>query len=102
MGVLQQIVEENKGHFVRNASKFSSFSTLFQAQAGGFVSPRGNSFIGNSAKVLGLGDEGTVIAIKRIWMDEKIAAAAKQAGAHLIEDTTVEVSIPSFEMGPLF
>jgi len=75
MGVLQEIEKENKG---------------FYAQSGGFVSPCGNSFIGNSATELGLGTGGTVIAIKRIVMDEKIAKAAKNAGAKLTENTTVE------------
>jgi len=75
MGVLQEIVAEKKGHF---------------SQAGGFVSPNGNSFIGNSATELKLGDEGPVIAIKRIWMDEKMARAAQKSGAELMEETAVE------------
>jgi len=75
MGVLQEIEREQKG---------------FYAQSGGFVSPVGNSFIGNSAKELGLGTGGTVIAIKRIVMDDKIARAAKNIGAKLTENTTVE------------
>eukprot|EP01119_Soliformovum_irregulare_P005432 TRINITY_DN17195_c0_g1_i1.p1 TRINITY_DN17195_c0_g1~~TRINITY_DN17195_c0_g1_i1.p1 ORF type:complete len:494 (-),score=163.99 TRINITY_DN17195_c0_g1_i1:103-1584(-) len=75
MGVLQEIVAEKKGCF---------------SHSGGFVSPKGNSFIGNSAKELDLGDEGLMIAIKRIVMDEKIAKAAKAAGALLTENTTVE------------
>jgi geranylgeranyl reductase family protein len=74
MGVLQEIENENKG---------------FYAQSGGFVSPCGNSFIGNSAVELKLGNGGAVIAIKRIVMDEKIANAAKRAGAKLTENTTV-------------
>jgi len=74
MGVLQEIEAESKG---------------FYAQSGGFVSPVGNSFIGNSAKELNLGTGGTVIAIKRVVMDEKIAMAAKKAGAKLTENTTV-------------
>jgi len=74
MGVLQEIEAEKKG---------------FYAQSGGFVSPCGNSFIGNSAKELNLGTGGTVIAIKRMVMDNKIAMAAKKAGAKLTENTTV-------------
>jgi len=78
MGVLQEIVAENSGHF---------------AKSGGFVSPKGNSFIGDSAKELGLGSgeiQATVIAIKRIVMDHKIAKAALKAGALLTESTTVK------------
>eukprot|EP01115_Flamella_aegyptia_P000251 TRINITY_DN10374_c0_g1_i2.p1 TRINITY_DN10374_c0_g1~~TRINITY_DN10374_c0_g1_i2.p1 ORF type:complete len:505 (-),score=274.54 TRINITY_DN10374_c0_g1_i2:32-1546(-) len=81
MGVLQEIERENKG---------------FYAQSGGFVSPAGNSFIGNSAKELGIqkgsdpnNQGGVVIAIKRIVLDEKVAKAAKNAGAKLTENTTV-------------
>lgn len=74
MGVLQEIEQEKKG---------------FYAQAGGFVSPSGNSFIGDSAKELKLGNGGAMISIKRIVMDEKMANAAKKAGANLIENTTV-------------
>jgi len=84
MGVLQEIVKEKKGHF---------------AQSGGFVSPKGNSFIGNSAKELGLGEEGPVIAIKRIVMDEKIAMAAKKSGALLTEETTVDKTTYDKETG---
>jgi len=75
MGVLQEIEDQKKGHY---------------SQSGGFVSPSGNSFIGNSAKELNLGNSGVVIAIKRIVMDEKIAKAAKNAGALLTENTTVD------------
>jgi len=75
MGVLQEIVAEKKGIF---------------AQTGGFVSPCGNSFIGNSAHELDLGTGGAAISIKRIVMDEKIAKAAKREGALLTENTSVE------------
>jgi geranylgeranyl reductase family protein len=74
MGVLQEIEEQKLGHY---------------SKSGGFVSPCGNSFIGDSAKQLGLSG-GPVIAIKRIVMDEKMAMAAKNAGALLTEQTTVE------------
>jgi len=74
MGVIQELVAENKGHYAQN---------------GGFVSPRGNSFIGNSAERLGLGNGATIIAVKRIVLDEKIARAAQRAGANLTELTTV-------------
>jgi len=75
MGVLQEIMAEKKGHY---------------AQAGGFVSPGGYSYIGNSAVELNLDNGGTACAIKRIVMDEKIAKAAQKAGALLTENTNVE------------
>lgn len=84
MGVLQEIVAEKKGHF---------------AQAGGFVSPGGYSYIGNSAVELNLESGGTAIAIKRIVMDEKIAKAAKKAGALLTENTNVETATFNKETG---
>jgi len=84
MGVLQEIVAEKKGHF---------------AQAGGFVSPGGYSYIGNSATELNLDTGGTAIAIKRIVMDEKIAKAAHKAGALLTENTSVESATFNRETG---
>jgi len=78
MGVMKEIVDENLGHFSQN---------------GGFVSPNGNSFIGNSAKELKRDakyNRGAIIAIKRIVLDEKVAKAAKRMGADLFENTTVE------------
>eukprot|EP01133_Synstelium_polycarpum_P014511 gene14511-17128_t len=78
MGVMKELVDENLGHFAQN---------------GGFVSPNGNSFIGNSAKEMHRDakyNRGAVIAVKRIYLDEKIAKAAKRMGAELHEDTTVE------------
>jgi len=84
MGVLQEIVAEKKGHF---------------AQAGGFVSPGGYSYIGNSAVELNLESGGTAIAIKRIVMDEKIAKAAHRAGALLTENTNVESAVFNKETG---
>jgi geranylgeranyl reductase family protein len=84
MGVLQEIVAEKKGQF---------------SHSGGFVSPKGNSFVGDSSKELDLGDEGLMIAIKRIWLDEKIAAAAKAAGALLTENTTVDDAVFIKEKG---
>eukprot|EP01112_Ceratiomyxa_fruticulosa_P018214 TRINITY_DN5786_c0_g1_i6.p1 TRINITY_DN5786_c0_g1~~TRINITY_DN5786_c0_g1_i6.p1 ORF type:complete len:509 (-),score=117.32 TRINITY_DN5786_c0_g1_i6:114-1640(-) len=77
MGVLKEIVDEDKGHFAQN---------------GGFVSPAGNSFIGNSAKEMrrvAKYNQGAVIAIKRIVLDEKIANAAKRMGADLREEHNV-------------
>lgn len=84
MGVLQEIVAEKKGHF---------------AQAGGFVSPGGYSYIGNSAVELNLDNGGTAIAIKRIVMDEKIAKASQKAGALLTENTNVENATFNKETG---
>eukprot|EP01114_Cavostelium_apophysatum_P004748 TRINITY_DN150_c0_g1_i1.p1 TRINITY_DN150_c0_g1~~TRINITY_DN150_c0_g1_i1.p1 ORF type:complete len:546 (+),score=170.17 TRINITY_DN150_c0_g1_i1:76-1638(+) len=84
MGVLQEIVAEKKGLF---------------AQAGGFVSPGGYSYIGNSATILNLDNRGAAIAIKRIVMDEKIAKAAQKAGALLTENTSVESATFNRETG---
>jgi len=61
------------------------------AQSGGFVSPNGYSFIGNSAVELKRDKEGAVIAIKRIVLDEKLARASVRGGAELHENTLVEV-----------
>jgi geranylgeranyl reductase family protein len=71
MGVLQAILGEKKGHW---------------AEVGGLVSPRGISFIANSAPHT---NGSLVIAIKRIVLDEKIARAAQKAGAHLVENYQV-------------
>jgi geranylgeranyl reductase family protein len=71
MGVLQEILAEKKGHW---------------AEVGGLVSPRGISFIANSAPHT---NGSLVIAIKRIVLDEKIARAAQTAGAHLVENYAV-------------
>jgi len=78
MGVLQEVEEKKEGYY---------------AQSGGFVSPNGNSFIGNSAKELNLGSGGAVISIKRMVLDEKIARVAKNQGALLTENTTVDDAI---------
>ncbi|EGC31068.1 hypothetical protein DICPUDRAFT_50407 [Dictyostelium purpureum] len=78
MGVMKELVDEDLGHFAQN---------------GGFVSPNGNSFIGNSAKELKRDakyNRGAVIAVKRIVLDEKVAKAAKRMGADLKENTTVQ------------
>jgi geranylgeranyl reductase family protein len=71
MGVLQEIVAENKGRW---------------AEVGGLVSPGGVRFIGNSTTHT---NGSLVIAVKRIILDEKIARAAQRAGAHLVENYTV-------------
>jgi geranylgeranyl reductase family protein len=71
MGVLEQILAEKKGHW---------------AEVGGMVSPRGISFIGNSAPYT---NGAMVIAVKRIVLDEKLARAAQKSGAHLVENYMV-------------
>jgi menaquinone-9 beta-reductase len=79
MGVLQSIEADGLGHWAR---------------VGGLVSPRGISFIGNSAQ-----DQRPplVIAIRRMVLDERIARAAVSAGAELIEDYSA--SDPQFSGG---
>ncbi len=72
MGVFQEIVAENKGHWSR---------------VGGFVSPNGTSFIGDSSQHTPM---PVVMAIKRIVLDEKIARAAAKAGADLVEMSPVK------------
>jgi geranylgeranyl reductase family protein len=71
MGVLAELEREQKGQW---------------AAVGGLISPRRIGFIGNSATQLG---RPLVIAVKRVWLDEKIARAAERAGARLVEDTHV-------------
>jgi menaquinone-9 beta-reductase len=67
MGVLQQILDNDEGH---------------PAAVGGMISPNGISYVGSSAELLG---GPPVIAVKRIFLDARIAHAAKAAGATLIE-----------------
>lgn len=71
MGVLQQILAENKGHW---------------AEVGGLVSPSRLSYIANSAPHT---NGSLVIAIKRKVLDEKVVRAAQAAGARLVENYTV-------------
>lgn len=59
------------------------------AQTGGFFSPSGYNFIGNSAKELKRGEEGCCIAIKRIHLDDKLVKAASKY-SDLKENTNVE------------
>jgi len=72
MGVLQEILDEKKGNW---------------AASGGLVSPGGISFIGDSAAEIG---SHLMIAIKRKIMDEKMAHAAADKGAHLIENSPIK------------
>jgi len=71
MGVLQQIIDNDEGHF---------------AAVGGLVSPRGYSYIASSVEHLA---SSQVIAVKRMYLDARIARAAATAGAELIEDYAV-------------
>ena len=71
MGVLQQILDDDEGH---------------PAAVGGMVSPRGISYVGSSIEHL----EGpAVIAVKRVFLDVRIARAAAAAGAELVERYSV-------------
>lgn len=67
MGVLRQILDNDEGH---------------PADAGGMISPRGIGYVGRSAEIL---DGAAVVAIKRIFLDVRIARAAEAAGAILVE-----------------
>lgn len=71
MGVLQEIIDNDEGHF---------------AAIGGLVSPRGYSYIASSVEHL---KSSQVIAVKRMYLDVRIARAAQRAGAELIEDVAV-------------
>lgn len=72
MNLIKELEAEGKAKFADN---------------GGFVSPSGLAYIGNSIHHLG---QAAACAIKRIDLDEKIARAAAKAGADLRE---------SFEVG---
>eukprot|EP01113_Clastostelium_recurvatum_P041622 TRINITY_DN663_c0_g1_i2.p1 TRINITY_DN663_c0_g1~~TRINITY_DN663_c0_g1_i2.p1 ORF type:complete len:505 (-),score=131.11 TRINITY_DN663_c0_g1_i2:89-1603(-) len=87
MGVMKELVDEDLGHFSQN---------------GGFVSPGGNSFIGNSAKEMKRDakyNQGAIIAVKRIVLDDKIAKAAKRMGAELVENTNVTGAVFNAQSG---
>ena len=58
IGVLKELVDNNEAHF---------------ADAGGFVSPMGISYIGASKEKLG---EAACCAVKRINLDNRVAKAA--------------------------
>jgi geranylgeranyl reductase family protein len=72
MGVLQEIIKENKGRW---------------AALGGIVSPSGIEYYGDSHQEL---NEHLVIAVKRKIMDEKVVKVAKKAGANLVENYSVD------------
>jgi flavin-dependent dehydrogenase len=67
MGVLKELVDNNEAHF---------------ADAGGFVSPDGTSYIGASKQKLG---QAACCAVKRINLDVRIARCAQRSGATLTE-----------------
>jgi len=77
---MKEIIDEDKGHFITN---------------GGFVSPCGNSFVGDtSTEPQPTGNynqynRGAVATVKRIVLDEKMVQAAEQVGALLVEGVTV-------------
>ncbi len=71
MGVLKELVDNNEAHF---------------ADAGGFVSPDGTSYIGASKQKLG---QAACCAVKRINLDVRVARCAQRNGATLKENFEV-------------
>jgi geranylgeranyl reductase family protein len=71
MGVLADVLAAGEGHWAR---------------IGGFVSPRGVTFIGSSVEN---GRQPLMIAIKRKALDVRVARAAAAAGAVLVESSPV-------------
>jgi geranylgeranyl reductase family protein len=71
MGVLQKILAEGRGNW---------------SEMGGFVSPGGIAYVGNSARQ---NRSALVIAVRRMVLDEMLALAAVEAGAHLLEQAEV-------------
>lgn len=69
--MLAELVANNEAHF---------------ADAGGFVSPKGISYIGASKEKLG---QAACAAVKRINLDARMAKAASKAGAQLKEEFEV-------------
>lgn len=65
--MLKELVDNNEAHF---------------ADAGGFVSPNGISYIGVSKEKLG---EAACCAVKRINLDVRVAKCAQRTGADLKE-----------------
>jgi hypothetical protein len=60
---MKELIDNNEAHF---------------ADAGGFVSPLGISYVGASKEKLG---EAACCAVKRINLDNRVAKAAKRVGA---------------------
>lgn len=71
MGIMKELIDNNEAHF---------------ADAGGFVSPNGTSYIGASKVKLGT---AACCAVKRINMDIRIAKCAQRSGADLKEQFEV-------------
>ena len=76
-GVMKELIDNNEAHF---------------ADAGGFVSPNGTSYIGVSKQKLG---EAACCAVKRINLDIRVAKNAQRAGADLKEK--FEVTAAAFD-----
>ena len=74
----QELIANDEAHF---------------ADAGGFVSPGGISYIGASKEKLG---QAACCAVKRLNLDKRIAYAARAAGASLFEKAEV-VGKPTFD-----
>ena len=81
MGVLKQILDNDEG---------------LPAAVGGMISPRGIRYVSDPADHL---DSRPVIAIKRIFMDARIAAAAVGAGAELVERHSIAAAEFDAEAG---
>ncbi|KAL4422636.1 hypothetical protein ABPG75_008833 [Micractinium tetrahymenae] len=75
MGVIEELKKHDEVKFADN---------------GGFVSPSGLSYIGNSQHKLGT---AAACAVKRIDLDARVAAAAKRAGANLMEGFEVGTDV---------
>jgi len=63
------------------------------ADSGGLISPSGLSYIGNSIHQIG---KAAACAVKRIHLDEKVAHAAKRAGADFKENFEVDGDTVTF------
>jgi len=77
MGVMKELVDEEKCQFLHS---------------GGFVSPCGNSFVGNDTPaphLEGKYNRGSVMTVKRMVLDEKVVHAAQRMGAELVEKMNV-------------
>lgn len=75
MGVMQELIKNDEAHF---------------ADKGGFVSPSGLSYIGQSKQKLG---QAAACAVKRINLDIRIAKTAAKTGAKLMEGFEVETAV---------
>ncbi|CAL5219487.1 g1326 [Coccomyxa viridis] len=79
MGVLKELVDNNEAHF---------------ADSGGFVSPSGLAYIGQSQEKLG---GAAACAVKRTNLDKRIAWKARDTGADLREGFEVGKQNPTFD-----